>query len=148
MVRKFFSSLAGQLFIALLGLAIVSACSLDTKAKTALNLVDTNWTLKTLDGTALNSERPLSLRFSADHVNGYAGCNSFFANYTASSDGVFGLGTVGMTKMACLGTRDQQEREFLQRLNQVKQYSMTREQLLLLDAQRKVLLAFNTDKAK
>lgn len=146
MVRKLLSSFAAQLILVLLGLAIVSACSLDTNTKThvAANLAGTHWNLKTLDGTTVASgERPLSISFDENRINGYAGCNSFFGNYTASGDGVFSSGSVGTTKMACLGERDQMEQHYLEQLAQAKQYVISRDQLHLLDAQRKILLVFS-----
>lgn len=102
----------------------------------AANLAGTHWNLKTLDGaTVANDERPLSISFDENRINGYAGCNSFFGNYTASGDDVFSSGSVGTTKMACLGERDQLERHYLEQLAQAKQYVISRDQLHLLDAQ-------------
>jgi heat shock protein HslJ len=148
MVRKILSSLAAQLVIVLLGLAIVSACSLDSNVKVAptMTLVNTDWQLKTLEGATINSKRPLSMRFDESRINGYAGCNSFFGNYTASSDGVFSTGSIGTTKMACLGEGDLLEQQYLAKLAQAKQYVISRDQLHLLDAQRKTLLVFNATK--
>lgn len=147
MVRALLSSMVGQLLIALLGLAIVSACSLEagTKPAPAANLHKTNWLLKTLDGANVNSERPLSLQFDGGRLNGYAGCNSIFGNYTASNDGVFSVGSIGSTKMACIGERDQLEHTYLQRLAQASQYAVVRDQLHLLDGQRKILLVFTAE---
>jgi heat shock protein HslJ len=144
MVKNFLTSLVGQLLLVLLGLAVISACSLEahTKPHTALNLNGTQWHLKTLNGATLKTERPLSISFDSNRMSGYSGCNSFFGSYTASSDGVFGTGAIGATKMACIGERDQLERDYLDRLAQASTYTASRDQLQLLDAQRKVLLSF------
>jgi heat shock protein HslJ len=53
----------------------------------AANLAGTHWNLKTLDGaTVANDERPLSISFDENRINGYAGCNSFFGNYRHSDN--------------------------------------------------------------
>ncbi|QTR51348.1 META domain-containing protein [Candidatus Thiothrix anitrata] len=144
MVKNFLTSLVGQLLLVLLGLAVISACSLEanTKPHATLNLNGTQWHLKTLKGATLKTERPLSISFDSNRMSGYSGCNSFFGSYTASSDGVFGTGAIGATKMACIGERDQLERDYLDRLAQASTYTASRDQLQLLDAQRKVLLSF------
>ena len=144
MVKNFLTSLVGQLLLVLLGLAVISACSLEanTKPHATLNLNGTQWQLKTLNGATINAERPLSISFDGNRMNGYAGCNSFCGSYNASRDGVFGTGAIGATKMACMGERDQLERDYLERLAQAKSYAVSRDQLQLLDAQRKVLLSF------
>ena len=142
------SSFSGQIFATLVGLAIVSACTLDTKtqADNGLSLKHSAWQLKTLNGNAINHERPLTLNFDDSRLNGYAGCNSFFGSYVGSNDGVFSTGAIGATKMACGGERDQIEQQFLKGLSQAKQFALSREQLHLLDENRKILLTFNAVK--
>ena len=85
MVKNFLTSLVGQLLLVLLGLAVISACSLEanTKPHATLNLNGTQWQLKTLNGATINAERPLSISFDGNRMNGYAGCNSFFGSYNA-----------------------------------------------------------------
>ncbi len=147
-VKTILSSFSGQIFATLVGLAIVSACTLDTKtqANTGLSLKHSTWQLKTLDGNAVVSERPLTLNFDDSRLNGYSGCNSFFGSYVGSNDGVFSTGAIGATKMACGGERDQIEQHFLKQLSQAKQFALSREQLHLLDENRKILLTFNATK--
>ena len=146
MIKNFLTSVVGQLLLVLLALAVISACSLEanTKPHTTVSLNGTQWHLKSLNGATINAERPLSISFDGNRMNGYAGCNSFFGSYNASSDGVFDAGTIGATKMACIGERDQLERDYLARLVQASIYAVNRDQLQLLDAQRKVLLSFTS----
>lgn len=144
MVKNFLTSLVGQLLLVLLGLAVISACQPRSQHQAARHLKFERHTMavKTLNGATINAERPLSISFDGNRMNGYAGCNSFFGSYNASRDGVFGTGAIGATKMACMGERDQLERDYLERLAQAKSYAVNRDQLQLLDAQRKVLLSF------
>ncbi len=152
MKSKIVTSLTGQIFSVLVGLAIISACTLETSFSApaiSLSLANTQWQLKTLDNTAINNDRPLTLHFDETRINGYAGCNRFFGGYTASADGVFNTGTPGTTKMACLGERDQLEHDYLQRLSQTSRYAIVHDQLHLLDSQHRILLVYqatHTDK--
>lgn len=148
MKSKTLTSLAGQVFGVLIGLAVISACTLETSfsAPKPLTLSDTQWTLKTQDNTTTEYARPLTLNFDEARMAGYAGCNRFFGGYTASADGVFSTGAIGTTKMACIGDRDQLEKNYLQQLAQAKRYAITHGQLHLLDEQRKVLLVYQAMK--
>lgn len=154
MLKAFFSSFTGQMIGVLLLLAIVSACSLDSREATpSMTLVDTSWNLKTLDGQAITTDKPPTIHFDASRMNGYAGCNQFFGNYTGSSDGVFSTSNVGATKMACIGEKGQLEQQFFAQLEKASQYAVTREQLHLLDDKRNILMVLNaakpaTDKTK
>jgi heat shock protein HslJ len=63
-----------------------------------------------LSGTAL------SATFKGGWVEGFAGCNTFRATYTAEADRIV-IGPVAVTRMACAGDGImQQEREFLSAL--------------------------------
>lgn len=148
MKGKILASLAGQIFGVLIGLAIVSACTLETgfSAPRPLTLANTQWKLKPLGNTAVDAARPLTLNFDETRASGYAGCNRFFSGYTASADGVFSTSSIGTTKMACMGERDQQEHEYLQQLAQAKRYAITHGQLHLLDEQRQILLVYQAVK--
>ena len=147
MRKAFLSSFSGQIIAALLILAFISACSFDAKSTTpTMTLANTQWNLKTLNGKAINTERPLSIQFDNSRMNGFSGCNQFFGNYTASNDGVFSSSGIGATKMACIGDKDQLEQQFFSQLKQATQYGVTREQLHLLDNKRNILMIFGATK--
>jgi heat shock protein HslJ len=58
----------------------------------------------------------LSVTFKGGWMEGFAGCNTFRARYTAEADGIV-IGPVAVTRMACAGDGVmQQEREFLSAL--------------------------------
>ncbi|MGB3918730.1 META domain-containing protein [Thiothrix litoralis] len=144
MLKAFFSSFSGQIIGVLAFLAIVSACSFDTRTTTPppMTLAETQWNLKTLSGQAVTAERLPTIQFDTSRMNGFSGCNQFFGNYTASNDGVFTSSGVGATKMACIGDKGQLEQQFFAQLKQASQYAVTREQLHLLDNKRNILMIF------
>ncbi len=148
MIKKFIASFAGQIFIVLMGLAIVSACSVSPKAytETALSLDNTHWVLKSIDGQAVSSKRLPELSFEAGRISGFSGCNRLFGNYAASNDGTLALGQLGATKMACMGSADALEKQVMAGLNHVGMYSLTHSQLSLMDARRKVLMIYTPKK--
>ena len=143
------SSFTGQILSVVVGLTVVSACTLDGKThpEPSLSLKNTTWQLQTLDGNPVVSERPLTLNFDDNRLNGYAGCNSFFGTYVSGADGVFSSGAIGATKMACGGERDQHEQHYLNALSQAHQFVVSHDQLHLLDANRQLLMVFSTVKS-
>ncbi len=151
MLKKLLSSVTGQILIVLLGLAIVSACSnLDTQAnpKPAMSVAGTQWELHKLGKDTLTLAPPISINFDSDRVAGYSGCNRYFASYTASGDGVFGVGPIGATKMACMGEGGQLEQRYFEELGKANQYCIILNQLHLMDAKRNVLMVFNVAKTE
>lgn len=146
-MKALFASFAGQIISVLLVLAIVSACTLDSRdAEPGMSLADTHWNLKTLDNQPVTAERPPSISFEANRMGGFGGCNRFFGNYTGSTDGVFSTDQIGATKMACGAERDQLEQHYLEQLGKASLYAVTREQLHLLDNNRKILMVFTAAK--
>lgn len=146
---RFLTSLAGQIFGVLVGLAVISACTLETSYSSPkpLSLAGTQWKLKTLGKVTVDDvTRPLTLNIDDTRLNGYTGCNRFFSGYTASADGVFSAGTIGTTKMACANGRDKLEYDYLQQLSKAERYAITSNQLHLLDGKRQILLVYQTNK--
>jgi len=145
MIRKILASFSGQLVVALVGLAIVSACSLDRHADPAADslLAGTDWNLKQLDGKPADSKRPLTLSLETNRLNGFGGCNHYFGNYTRNRDGALSISSLGTTKMACGGEADLLEQYYVGLLSQVKRYTISHEQLHLLGADRNILMVFS-----
>ncbi|WGZ93810.1 MAG: META domain-containing protein [Candidatus Thiothrix putei] len=154
MLKVFFSSLTGQIISALVFLSIISACSFDAREPApGMTLANTSWTLKTLDGKPVTTDKLPTIQFDDTRMNGYSGCNQFFGNYTSSSDGIFTTSAVGATKMACLDDKNALEQQFFAQLEKANKYAVTREQLHLLDHGRNILMVLNAakpaaDKAK
>ncbi|EIJ35792.1 META domain-containing protein [Thiothrix nivea] len=146
-MKAFFASFAAQIVAVLAILAIVSACTLESRdTEPAMSLVSTQWNLKTLDGQAVGPENAPTLSFDTSRIGGNGGCNRYFGNYTASSDGVFSTDQLGATKMACADGRGQLEQHYLEQLGKAGLYAVTREQLHLLDTNRKILMVFTAAK--
>jgi len=147
MLKAFFSSLPGQIIGALAFLSIISACSFDAREPVPdMTLASTSWVLKTLDGKPVTTDKLPTIQFDDTRMNGYSGCNQFFGNYTSSNDGIFTTSAVGATKMACLDDKNALEQQFFTQLEKANKYSVTREQLHLLDNGRNILMVFNAEK--
>ena len=142
MFSKIITSLAGQLFIVLLGLAIVSACSMRPIASTkpVNSLANTSWQLKKLEGYEEVITQIPSLNFTTDRLSGFNGCNRIFANYAVSHDGSISFGQLGSTRMACRDQSGEVEQRFNQALADSSLFAISRDGLNLMDAKRNVLL--------
>lgn len=141
-------ALGGKLGSVLLGMALLSACSMDVVDAPPLSksLAGSQWQLHSMEGQTLSAVNPPDIQFDSERVSGFSGCNRYFGNYTGSNDGVFSVGAIGATKMACMGERDQVEQRYLRLLQQAKIYAVTRDRLHLLDARRNPLLVFTAVK--
>ena len=150
MIKKILGSIAGQLFIALMALAIMSACSRGIKANDPVPqaaLDKHSWQLTAIEGKAIpNDAAAPTLKFENGRLTGFTGCNRLFASYLASSTGSLALSALGTTKMACMGTGGALERAVLQALEAVDLYALPLGQLNLLDANHKILLTYIPEK--
>jgi heat shock protein HslJ len=75
---------------------------LDLAGETAEALAGTHWTIEAINGRPVTLERPTDIEFTADRIQGRAGCNSFGGQYRIA-DGVLTTNRVISTKMACMG---------------------------------------------
>ena len=67
-------------------------------------------------------EGAFTLTLGADgQVSGTTDCNSFFSSYELGSDGVISFGNIGMTKMFCEGS---QENEFVGEIPNMGKYTL------------------------
>ncbi|MFZ1342338.1 META domain-containing protein [Thiothrix eikelboomii] len=150
MIKKILGSIAGQLFIVLMGLAIMSACSMGINANSSTpeQALDKQvWQLTAIKGQPLPKEAAApNLKFENGRLTGFTGCNRLFASYSATADGGLSLGALGTTKMACLGAGGELERAVLAALREVGLYALPPGQLNLLDANHKVLLTYIPEK--
>lgn len=143
MFSRIISSFTGQVFVVLLGLAIVSACSMrgEHKPVNSQTLNDTHWALKSLTGYDTAIMRAPTLHFTQNRLSGFNGCNRIFANYAAGSDGTIAFGQLGSTKMACMDAAGALERTFNQQLAKAKLFAISRDALNIMDGERNVLMA-------
>lgn len=150
MIKKILGSIAGQLFIVLMGLAVMSACSMgiNTKTPPPQEALDKNtWVLTAIQGQAIPKESAApTLKFDKNRLTGFTGCNRLFASYSATTQGGLALSALGTTKMACLGVAGDLERSVLAALEKVDLYALPPGQLNLLDTDHKVLLTYIPEK--
>ena len=150
MIKKILGSIMGQLFIVLMGLAIMSACSIGINAGTPepqQALDKSVWQLTAIEGKALPKDAAApTLKFENGRLTGFTGCNRLFASYVATTEGGLTLSALGTTKMACMGAGGDLERSVLAALEQTNLYALPPGQLNLLDTNHKVLLTYIPEK--
>jgi heat shock protein HslJ len=79
--------------------------------ETGSMLEGTHWEIEAIDGRSIALDRPTSIDFTADRIEGRAGCNSFGGRYQVI-DGVLTTSQVVSTKMACPGRAMEVENAF------------------------------------
>lgn len=133
------------LAILALSVSMVTACTgSNTKTQETFSLKGTAWQLKTLQSQAIKVINPLTLEFEGNRIGGFSGCNRYFGSYKSNNDGTFSSGSLASTRIACLEPENKLETQFLRTLEKAKQYAVVRDQLHLLDAERKIIAVFNT----
>ena len=86
----------------------------------------TEWQAVSVNGAPLVPESVLTLRLEGGQASGSAGCNRYFGNYrTGARDGIRFSG-VGSTRMACAGPLMDQEKRYLNILENASGYSFYR----------------------
>jgi heat shock protein HslJ len=110
-------------------------------------LVGTNWTLDsfyTADAvSSVIAGTTITAVFDKDgKVTGSAGCNRYFASYTATGTSM-SIGSAGSTKMYCTSPGvGQQESTYLASLGRAVTFTITGDRLSLADTKGKTLLSF------
>jgi heat shock protein HslJ len=82
-----------------------------------------------------------SIEFGAAQAQGSTGCNRFNGPYSVDGDSMK-LGPLATTQMACIGDADQIERSFLAKLDKVRTWHATQQELVLGDDNGAELLRF------
>ena len=104
-----------------------------------------SWTLVDLPGHVLAGDRVPTLMVAGTRVQGSDGCNRYTAAYKAGSDGTFRVsGTMARTKMACHGLSAMLARDFIAALTRAVRLTIDGSRLTLLDANRNVLAALES----
>lgn len=94
----------------------IESAAADEMTEDMINLAGTSWKLVSHNRVALLDETEISLNFTDGQVNGNAGCNNFFGNYTQDGDVVMFSG-VGATRKACDQNIMDQEAAFLEAIS-------------------------------
>jgi heat shock protein HslJ len=103
-----------------------------------------SWILQECDGQSLVQGTAITAEFGPDGmITGDAGCNQYFAPYTATGSGLT-VGTPGSTKMMCPSLEGvmEQESAYLTLLGKAASWSVKGTDLVLRDAQGKEILVF------
>ncbi len=109
------------------------------RAATDPDVLVGTWTAEEIGGTPKAPGVASFLTLTDDgKVRGRGGCNSFSGSWEVT-DGVLGFGPIGATRRACPPPAMAQEAAFFAALEAARGFRFQRGQLLLLDADRKVL---------
>lgn len=96
--------------------------------------VDTLWTVTSVGGRPISSERPITLTIASDmRASGHAGCNNYFAETSIEGTSI-AFGPAAATRMACAPDLMAQENAYLSALSAVTAFELGNLQLRLLDA--------------
>jgi len=114
----------------------------------AANLTRFQWQLQKLQGKLVTKEdtsKPLYMRFDAvkSQVNGFAGCNNFFGQYTANNEQL-NFSHFAMTKKFCKKAMTI-EASFSKAMTKVRGYHVTDKDLKLLDETGNIVAEFIKD---
>ena len=92
-------SVAAVVLLAGLGWRLAAA---DGEADPLAALAGGEWRLVAIDGApAPDAPAPITLRYEAGRIAGFAGCNRYFASIEAAGGGAVTVGPAGATRMAC-----------------------------------------------
>ena len=113
--------------------------------ETISNLEGVTWRLVTYrDGKgntmAVLPGSEITALFQAGKLNGNAGCNSYFADYTVEGDRLT-IGEVGSTMMYCNDFMDQ-ESDYLAAIRQVATFKIADNRLQLVDESGQTILIY------
>jgi heat shock protein HslJ len=146
MSRGFYAGLA---LIGILLLMILAFNYPAARANAGMEMTRVNWTLESLvDNTgilipAAQSGTGITAVFDREgHMNGYAGCNRYFATYQTREYSV-NISDISSTKMFCQGPGVmQQESAFLADLSKASSFRVSEHALKFYDAAGKPVLTF------
>lgn len=113
---------------------VLGGCSSSASLKPFSLLTEKNWTLTTLMGSGIDLNKfssgvPKLDFLEGGRLSGFAGCNNFSGEFSLEGTGIK-LDPGAMTRKACPGGG---EDEFISALNRVKNFTVTKEKLTLLD---------------
>jgi heat shock protein HslJ len=84
------------------------------------------------DNDAISPKLSISFDDKSNQVTGFAGCNSFFGNYSIKGDTIK-FGPIGASKKFCQKEINAVESEFLKALNKANSFSIKDKTLLLIE---------------
>jgi copper homeostasis protein (lipoprotein)/putative lipoprotein len=114
-------------------------------------LTDINWRLVKLNSHDVGigeggKQLTMSLSLIDNKVSGYAGCNSYFGQFTLAKDQLT-IGPLGMTRRFCQNSAEI-EHAFTKVLSQVTSFKVTEKNLKLLDKEKVTIAVFQHKQVK
>lgn len=111
--------------------------------KTDNNTIYNNWELSIINGTQVNSYRPIYLNLTADNkVNGFIGCNNLTGAYRIENGSEILFHDLGITRMACPETEMALEEQVLEVLSTIDNFAIVDEKLILKIGDKESLATF------
>lgn len=97
--------------------------------------IEGKWILKSGVGVQLLPNTKITAEFKDGKLNGNGGCNEYFTGYRVEAldqnSGKIQIGKIGSTLRGCSEDIDAQERNYFQALEQVSEYNLTDEGLIM-----------------
>jgi heat shock protein HslJ len=110
---------------ALGALSFAVACSPTPSTSPTVSLVDTSWTVATINGGAVIPNAPPTIAFSSDkRVSGTTGCNQYSALFSTEGNRIT-IGALTATEIGCEGAHAAQEGAFLKGLDGAATWQVT-----------------------
>ena len=133
--------LAGIIFVMMLGREAAE----QNMAGGGASLTGVHWRLVSIGGNDIAAESGMFVSIDVDgSVKGHGGCNGFFGSLEKTESGLQ-FGPLGATRMACPEPIMSREMEFLEALQDTRQFLSASDGMRLLDAQEEVLAKFVND---
>lgn len=133
------SSRAAALGVVLV--ALVAGCGDDATEEPA-SLAGTSWAL--VDGVDVPQDIAVTkptAAFDDEVMSGTTGCNTYGGSYTLDGDAIE-IGALAMTQIACMAPADAIEAMYVDKLGDVRRWSLDGEELVLADDDGAELLRF------
>ncbi|MDJ0694522.1 META domain-containing protein [Mastigocoleus sp. MO_188.B34] len=96
--------------------------------------IEGKWILKSGIGAQLLPNTKITAEFKGGRLSGNGGCNQYNASYQQPQDDGFGkihIGKIASTKIFCSEEINSQESSYFQALQQVREYELTDEDLIM-----------------
>jgi heat shock protein HslJ/ligand-binding sensor domain-containing protein len=111
---------------------------------TSVALEGSEWVLGSINGKSLVEGSNATLSFAGEQAGGFAGCNSYGADYSATDGGTLAIAEIEITLQLCqtpLGVMEQ-EAAYLEALREAAVYQATPSSLEIGDASGETTLVF------
>ena len=125
----------------------ISACGFanqESEPSSGMNLTDSEWILRLLNGSSLVEGTNITLTFEEDRIGGFAGCNSYGATYAIEGKSSIEIPMIESTLEGCLEPEGilEQESEYLELLMDADVLNVNEDQLEILDVSGNVILLY------